>query len=300
MGKEKAVPVVTGQLMERDPSVERDYNARRDLAIAEFGEGLPWSVEHYASEIKQEVRRGCESFIRAGRLLLAAHACATHGEWGGMLSQIGIDAPQAGRMMEAARRLAKLGNDRNLIESAKSQSKLIELLSLPEAQFAELAGGETNGLTLDDVAKMGVRELRAAVREARGDLEAKDERAAAREREIERLQKELAKSRRNRAKATPDETAEELRAKCNGAALQVRADIAARGEDVDSLYERVKELIEHGREHGVDHSVYVAGLCAEIERSLAAVREEFGIDATVSAGEEPEWMKDAREAGELA
>lgn len=282
---------------------ERAHSERTQLAIAEFGDGLPWHPDHYESEIRGELRRGCESFLRAGRLLLVARECASHGEWQGIVERVGIDRKQAHRMMEAARRVAALPNvstSRHLIESAKSQGKLIELLSLPDDQFAELAEtGATGGLELGDVERMTVRELRLAVREAREDLTTKDERAAAREREIERLGKELRKAKRQHDTATPDETTEELRRHASGAALVVRSAIAARGEDVSSLRTRCEELLAHGRDIGIDQGVFLAGLFAEVERDLAALRADLGVEATVSADATPEWLAAAKAAGEI-
>lgn len=282
---------------------ERALNERMELVVAEFGDGLPWQPEHYAHEIRGELRRGCESFLRAGRLLVVARECATHGEWARLLDQIGVEASQASRMMVAARRIAALPNratPHDLLTSTKSQAKLIELLSLPEDQFAELAEtGETNGLTRDDIETMTVRELRQAVREAREDLVAKDERAGTREREIDRLQKDLRKARRALDEATPEQTALDLRQHASAAALDVRAKIVARGDEVSSLRTRAEQLLSHGRETGVDQGVFLAGLFAEIERDLAALRDELGIAVAVAADATPEWLAQAKEAGEL-
>ena len=117
---------------------EADIVARRQLTVAEFGEGLPYVPEHYEHEIRRELRRGCEAFIRAGRLLVVVQECAPHGEWLGMLDRIGVEESQARRMMTAARRLANRATSHDLVAAAKTQSKLIELLSLPEEEFGEL------------------------------------------------------------------------------------------------------------------------------------------------------------------
>lgn len=177
--------------------------------IEQFGDGLQWHPDHYEAAIRGELRRGCEAFLRAGRYLIVARACALHGEWQGMLDRLNVEARQAQRMMEAARRVSLLPNastSTHLIQAAGSQSKLIELLSLPEDQFKDLAEhGETGELALDDVGRMTVAELRSAVREARADSEAKDQRISKLSDDLNKEHEKLAKAQRKWKSASPDE-----------------------------------------------------------------------------------------------
>lgn len=290
-------------ISEIDVARERAHNERAELAVAEFGDGLQYIREHYIAENRRDIRHAAEAAVRVGRRLIVMKACEGHGGWLDCLALQGIDPATASRMMMAARRLAALPNNaaaQNLIRATEGQAKLFELLSLPEDQFAELAEtGQTNDLALEDIGKMTSRELRAAVREAREDLATKDERAAAREREIERLGKELRKAKRQQETATPDETAEDLRRHASSAALVVRSAIIAQGEDVSSLRTRAEALLSHGRETGIDQGVFLAGLFAEVERDLAALRADLGIEATVAADATPEWLKAAKAAGEV-
>jgi hypothetical protein len=287
----KTTTPVTGELVQ----IDADYNRNMQLLVADFGEGLHWDPDHYTAAIAAEMRRGCEAFLRAGRLLVVARGCASHGEWSGMLSTLGLEQSQARRMMEAAKRVAALPNratSHDLLQAAGSPSKLIELLSLPEDQFAQLAEeGETGELSLDDVATMTVRDLREAVREARADLDAKDARAQDRERQIENLQKQLRKAKGDRAKATPKETTEQLRSRVNSAALQVRADIGACGEDVDSLVERFAALRDHAAETGdpSEHDSFLGGLVGELFGELRRLRDDMGLPIVNDFGA-PDWQ----------
>jgi hypothetical protein len=278
MAKTKTAPA-TGELVER----ESEYQRTKQLLVAEFGEGLHWDPDHYTAAIAAEMKRGCEAFLRAGRLLVVAKGCASHGEWSGMLDRLGLEPRQAQRMMEAARRVAALPNastSTHLLEAAGSPSKLIELLSLPEEQFTQLAEeGETGELSLDDVAKMGVRDLRNAVREARADLDAKDERAAERERKIEALQKELRKAKGQRERATPEERAAELRTLATATQLHLVAAVHAQGEDSDSLFTRFRDLREAAELAGDagEHDDFMAGLIGDLMGQLRRLRDVFGL-----------------------
>lgn len=274
---------------EVETAAEREHNERRQLLVAEFGDGLPWQPEHYEAEIRAEMHRGCAAFLRAGRLLQVARGCTAHGEWGAMLGRLGIEPRQAQRMMEAARRVAALPNastSTHLIEAAKTSGKLIELLSLPEDQFAELADtGETGGLSLGDIADMSVRDLRAALREARADMDAKDERATKRERDIERLQKQVKQLKRDADKATPEEVITALRDKCQQAAMQVRVDLSSTGDGVESLRNRLSDLLAAANETGQDCSEFAAALIGELLTEIRSVRDDFGLPIVNDQGE---------------
>lgn len=277
-----------------DAQHEKAFNERRELAIAQFGDNLPWSLEHYEAEIRSEMRRGCESFLRAGRYLLVVRECTTHGEWGGMLGRLGLSQPQAHRMTEAAKRIASLPNHsraNDLIAATGTQSKLIELLSLPDDEFEELAtAGATGDLTIDNVSRMTRDELRAAIRDARGDIDAKDHRAANQEREIESLRKQLSKARLEANRATPDQTAELLRSKCQAAAFQCRADISYAGDEASSLHVRFHALREHARDQGNEtaHDTYLGGLIGELLAELRGLRDNIGLPIVGDYGD-PTW-----------
>ena len=258
--------------------------------VEQFGDGLPWHPDHYEAAIRSELRRGCEAFLRAGSYLIVARECAQHGEWEGMLERLGIGRDQAWRMMETARRVRALPNvarAQHLIEAAGSQSKLIALLSLPEEEFSELAEtGATGDLELDDIATMTRDELRAAIRDARADLAAKDEVHGKLQQRLDKAETNNAKLKRQLAKATPDEVTEELRKHLEAEVLQLSVSIVSQDASTPSLRTRVAALVEHAEQAGQDHSVYLAGVFAQLERHLHQVREEFMIPRAVAGDPE--------------
>lgn len=252
--------------------------------VDQFGDGLPWHPDHYENAIRSELRRGCEAFLRAGRYLVVARECATHGEWSGMLDRLGIEGSQARRMMEASKRVAALPNRANshdLIAATKSQSRLIELLSLPEEQFTELATeGETNGLTLDDVEHMSFHELRAAIRDARADLDAKDQRITKLSDDLNRAEEKTAKAQKKWKKATPDEQSQELLTQLEQAAGQVRIAIASGSEEA-GFSGAVITLMQHAEQHDLNVDEQVAGIIASLINDLRLVRDHQEVGVTV-------------------
>lgn len=269
--------------------------------VAKFGDGLPWNVDHYTALIRDAYESTMHSFLRTGRLLLVARACTDHGEWEQVLSDAGIARSTAWRMMRAAETVTLEGRIQQL-----PKSKVAELMALPESEIKELdAGGKIDGKDVDDIARMTRSELRAwraerdaEIRELKESLATKDERAAAREREIERLTEDNRKLRRRWKDATPDQQIEALRQDLSEIALSIRSQIAhasTAGEEISSLRTRAGALVEAGVQTGIDQTVYLAGVFAEIERDLRALRSELGVPDQISADPTPAWLTDADE-----
>ncbi|HGM7091483.1 TPA: DUF3102 domain-containing protein [Stenotrophomonas maltophilia] len=214
--------------------------------VDQFGDGLPWHPDHYENAIRSELRRGCEAFLRAGRYLIVARECAAHGEWQEMLDRLGVGKAQAFRMMEAAKRVAALPNvshAKHLVEATKSQSRLIELLSLPEEQFAELAEqGETGGLSLDDVETMSRAELRAAIRDARADLDAKDQRINKLSDDLNKESEKTLKAQQRWKAATADEKLVTLKQSVTEAEQNVLAAIGSEGSGLRASFQALADF----------------------------------------------------------
>lgn len=277
---------------------ERAFNELSTDLITDYGDGIPYVREHYLAEIRRGARRSLEEILMMGRRFIVMKGMESRGNWLKCLEDVNFGEDTAQRMMMAARRLKDLSNTaapRYLIESAGNQAKLFEMLALSDEQLVELAElGETAGIKSDDIGQMSSRELRAAIREARDDMSAKDERAGAREREIERLNKELRKARLDASKATPDEAGAKLREKTGLTVLQLRADIFATGDDVDSLRERFSALREHAIQHDINHDAYMGGIISELLMDLRGLRDDFGLPV-LNDGAHQEQLR--REAG---
>ena len=248
---------------------------RQMQLVDQFGEGLPWHPDHYEAAIRSELRRGAEAFLRAGSYLVVARECSQHGEWLGMLDRLGVEPRTAQRMMEAARRVVALPNastSSHLIQAAGTQSKLIELLSLPEDQFSELAEtGATGELSVDDIEGMTVKELRAAVRDARADLEAKDQRINKLSDDLNKEHEKLAKAKRQWKSATPDEQQVHLQQEVVAAEEVVKAQL---GHARDGLRNAVMALAEHCAENGLACDEFLGDVFARLLNAVRIVRDD--------------------------
>lgn len=272
---EKVGPEFIGKTDPADAAAMEQVHQHQAALVEQFGDGLPWHPDHYEAAIRRELHRGCEAFLRAGRYLLVARDCALHGEWSGMLQRLGMEPRQAQRMMEAARRVAALPNastSTHLIASVKNESKLIELLSLPEDQFKELAEvGETGDLALDDIVSMSVRELRNQVRELRADVDAKDQRISKLSDDLNKEHEKVTKANRRWKSATPDEQLVQLQKAVTEAEHNV---LAAIGNDKAGLRAAIIVLAEHADSNGLDTAQFIGDTIGRLLLGLRLVRDD--------------------------
>lgn len=146
-------------------------------------------------DIAANMRRSVEACLQVGMGLTVLKAACQHGEFLARLDVLGIEVTVAQRFMHAARKFSNAATSR-LLGAAGNQSKLLEMLILDDEQIEELElTGQTGELSLDDVATMSVKELRAALRQAKQDnAYANEQREKERER-ADKAEKKLAGNR---------------------------------------------------------------------------------------------------------
>ena len=124
--------------------------------------------------IRADMQRSVEACINVGKGLLVLRQACGYGTFAQRLEVMGIDPRVAQKFMGTARRFSNAAST-PLLKAAGNQTKLFEMLVLDDEAFDELVSdGLTGALGLDDIAKMSVKELRHALREAKQDNVAKD------------------------------------------------------------------------------------------------------------------------------
>ncbi|MGB3393225.1 MAG: hypothetical protein WA956_05705 [Stenotrophomonas sp.] len=252
-------------------------NDHQQALVNQFGDGLPWHPDHYEAAIRIEIGRSAESFLRAGRMLLVARACCIHGEWGGMLKRLNLGETTALHMMAWARQVQGLANParvQDLQAAASTIGKMIELSRLPEEQFKALAEeGRTGELELDDVASMTRDELRAAVREARADLEAKDQRINKLSDDLNREHEKTTKAQRRWKAADSDQQLVILKQSVTEAEQMVAA---ALGGEKSGLRAAVRALAAHASDNGQDNdaATFISDMIGRLLNSVRIVRDD--------------------------
>jgi len=156
-----------------------------------YDDGLPYDRSRLLAECRFFMAKSGEAFCEAGKRLIVLKENEPHGEFLGLLGQLGIEKRLAQRAMQSAVKFLSPA------VSAKAaaptllglgQTKLIELLSETDEAIEQLAdGGTVAGKTLDQIDAMTARELRAALRKTRDDVGAKDRLLEDKNKKIDKL-----------------------------------------------------------------------------------------------------------------
>lgn len=106
--------------------------------------------------------RTVDECIEIGGHLLALKASVQHGEFGPSLERLGLEPRTVSRIMQSARRFHGLPQVR---KHCFNEAMLFTLLPLDDVQLRDLERtGCTDGLKLEDIAGMTVKQLRLAVK----------------------------------------------------------------------------------------------------------------------------------------
>jgi hypothetical protein len=186
---EQALEEVRGELNEL-VRIESQMQTNARYLAERIGYALPADSadpDLIQRDIVANMRRSVEAVLEVGRALLVLKEVCAHGEFLSRLDVLGIEHRVARRFMQSAFKFSNRATSPVLV-AAKSQSKLFEMLVLDDEQIEELElTGHTGDLSLDDVATMSVKDLRAALREARANSEAKARLMAEKDEKITKL-----------------------------------------------------------------------------------------------------------------
>lgn len=171
-----------------------DANVR--AVAAQIGYQLPADCtdpDLIQRDISANMRRSVEACLEVGRGLAVLKAACGHGNFMARLDVLGIERTVAVKFMQAATKFSNVATSQHLTHAIGNQSKLFEMLVLDDEQIEELElTGQTGDLHLDKIATMSVKELRAALREAKADATANDRVLEDNQKTITKLQKQIA------------------------------------------------------------------------------------------------------------
>lgn len=144
------------------------------IAIVEqqFRVDMPYHLDLYVNAIRQDAAESAQRLLRIGHMLIVIREREPRDVYTDALARAGLSPRFAVRAIQAAMKLS----DRRAIQQL-GVSKALELLSEDDDTLDALEeGGTVAGLTLDEIDRMSVRELRATLRTERA--ERSDEKAA--------------------------------------------------------------------------------------------------------------------------
>ncbi|WP_234082353.1 hypothetical protein [Azonexus sp. R2A61] len=262
---------------------QRLQHASRVRAIAtQVGYQLPSDCtdpDLIQRDIAVNMRRTAEAMLQVGLGLLVLKEACQHGEFAARLEVLRFEPRVAQKYMQVARKISNAPSTAHLLKTVESQTKLLELIVLDDDQLEELAlTGETGELKLDDVASMSVKELRAAVRDLRGEVGAKEKLLAHKSEELDRAA--LLKA------APPDDRLAAIREEV------VRNMNDVRGALIGKFSAGIEAIDQHYVEFGGDQDVaFLAGMLGQLQADLQALRDRFGIP-DIAPALIPDWVAD--------
>ncbi len=198
--------------------------------MQQFGDGQPYERDRIVHEARFYMAQSAEAMLEAGKRLIILKENEPHGDFINIVeSELSMSKRTAQVMMQASIKYLspQLGSKAQTF-ALLGKAKLFELMTEDDEDLAELAdGGTVAGLTLDDVDRMSVRELRQALREAR-ETNAAQQRVLADKNEKNRLTLHRAGEKSRIQPPEPDEEVKKLRAEVTALAVEAESAIAVR------------------------------------------------------------------------
>ncbi|HGN9246528.1 TPA: DUF3102 domain-containing protein [Proteus mirabilis] len=292
MGRTKSqhVELETDVALSGDINVSLNAMTEHRLEIMQqFGDGLPYERDRIVHEARFYMAQSAEAMLEAGKRLIILKENEPHGEFVAIVEeQLGLHVRAAQRMMKASLKyLSPKLEPKATTLSLLGKAKLFELVAEDDEELSELAdGGTVAGLTLDDVDRMSVRELRQALREARETNAAQQRVLADKNEKIDSLSTRLEKKSRIQP-PKPDEEVKQLRAEVTALSTEAESAITVR------LFSAFETLSAYCAENQIDTPKdFMAGLVCELESAARNLRSTFDLPDEPTGNVAPSWLTD--------
>ena len=211
-------------------------------------------------EVRFYQQRTVESCMEIGKRLLLIKEQTPHGEFNKRIEMLNFTPRMAQKFMSAVLKFSKT-NSNSLLQKAGNQTKLLELVMLDDDEIELIEqGGSIGDVNLDSIETMSVRELKKALRDAKADIDAKEQVIKTKDQKANELLAENAKLKspaqiKERAESEQQQFEQAAIAKLNAAKdaflpafTKFTNDIGgvidtADAKDLPQLYENIDELL---------------------------------------------------------
>lgn len=258
--------------------------------MQQFGDGLPYERDRIVHEARFYMAQSAEAMLEAGKRLIILKENEPYGDFINIVeSELSMSKRTAQVMMQASiKYLSPQLESKAQTFALLGKAKLFELMTEDDENLAELAdGGTVAGLTLDDVDRMSVRELRQALREARETNAAQQRVLADKNEKIDSLSTRLEKKSRIQP-PEPDEEVKKLRAEVTALAVEAESAIAVR---LSSAFET---LCAYCAENMIDTPRdFMAGLVCQLESTARSLRSTFDLPDEPTGNAAPSWLTES-------
>jgi hypothetical protein len=128
-----------------------------------YSDGLPYEIERIENEIRFYQAQAGESLLEMGKRFIRIKAHEDHGRFLKTVENVNMTARSVQYAMAAA---IKFSNTKSISHLGTTKMIALSVLDDDDVQMLE-AGGDIAGMNLDDIDRMGVRELRDNLRKER-------------------------------------------------------------------------------------------------------------------------------------
>ena len=253
------------------------------------------SVGALEDGIRLYQRRTIEDLFELGKRLLLLKEQTQHGEFISRVELLGFDKSLARKLMVATLKFSKVETS-PLLKTVKSQSKLLELIVLDDSEIEVIEqGGSIGDVSLDTIETMSVRELKKALRDAKADIDAKEQVIKTKDQKANELLAENAKLKspaqiKKRAETEQQQLTKKALEELDSACATMHNDVVRFTNNINSILDAINEHELYDIQDKLESSVVAAF------QQIAQTSVELGIQIDFEAMVNPTWMATAEKS----
>lgn len=249
-------------------------------------------------EVRFYQQRTVESCMEIGKRLLLIKEQTPHGEFNKRIEMLNFTPRMAQKFMSAVLKFSKT-NSNSLLHKAGNQTKLLELVMLDDDEIELIEqGGSIGDVSLDTIETMSVRELKKALRDAKSDIEAKEQVIKTKDQKANELLEENTKLKspvqiKKRGETEQQQLAKKALEEISAACLKMHNDTVRFTNEINSVIDAIEENGLYEIQEQLEANVIAA--FQQIAQTSVALGIQIDFEAMVS----PSWMADDSNKDEL-
>jgi len=249
-------------------------------------------------EVRFYQQRTVESCMEIGKRLLLIKEQTPYGEFNKRIEMLNFTPRMAQKFMSAVLKFSKT-NSNSLLQKAGNQTKLLELVMLDDDEIELIEqGGSIGDVSLDTIETMSVRELKKALRDAKSDIEAKEQVIKTKDQKANELLEENTKLKspvqiKKRAETEQQQLAKKALEEISAACLKMHNDTVRFTNEINSVIDAIEENGLYEIQEQLEANVIAAF------QQIAQTSVTLGIQIDFEAMVSPSWMADDSNKDEL-
>lgn len=274
------------------------HSQKIGMLAAQLGYEGSLALGALEDEIRFYQQRTVESCMEIGKRLLLVKEQTPHGEFNKRIEILNFTPRMAQKFMSAVLKFSKT-NSSSLLQKAGNQTKLLELVMLDDDEIELInEGGSIGDVNLDSIETMSVRELKKALRDAKSDIEAKEQVIKTKDQKTNELLEENTKLKspaqiKKRAETEQQQLAKKALEEISAACLKMHNDTVRFTNEINSVIDAIEE-------HGLyDIQEQLEANVIATFQQIAQTSVTLGVQIDFEAMVSPSWMADDLNKDEL-